>query len=115
VDYAAIKELVTAWLAALADSDPAFHWVLDAAIETYPAYLVPVRDEDGDRARLQSTAALPIQLQGSPQPDAASVQQLQDWIVRDPTLGGRVAHTIFERASSDESTICVLVVTPAGA
>lgn len=100
------------WLGALAKSDPSFEWVNEVSVEAYPAYLLPQKDEDGERERMQATAALPIKLKGPTRPDAAGVQKLHDWVVDDRTLGGRVGRTNFEWAKNDEDTICIFVVEP---
>jgi hypothetical protein len=112
VDYTALKVAVDAWLAALADSDPGLAWAKDVSTDAHPAYLLPQTGDDGERERAQATAALPIKVKEPPAPDRAAVQKLHDWVVRDRTLGGRVARATFEWPGNDEGTISILVVEP---
>jgi hypothetical protein len=110
MDYQAITTAVTAWLAALAEAHPEFEWATKTGIEAYPAFLLPHNDPE-QRRQLQSIAALPVRLTQPASPDEGAVARIRAWILDDPTLGGRVGHTIFEPGDGS-GTICTLVVTP---
>lgn len=107
MDQEAVTQVVSDWIADLAEADPSLVWLNQAERTAHPAFLTDERTKEGDDYK---AGAVPIKIAARAKPSETDVQRLQDAVLSDRTLGDRVKRAIFERSTSDSEAGIIVVI-----